>query len=129
MLFNTGELALVGDLPEGVLVEQGLVWVGHTTARILYLREGLNGALATLLVKAGRLGTVSVFRGADRVARDGASPDGSSEPLAESVRRALDRHHPTRLPEPFRHPQRQASEESSRAIFPLLSRPKDSPRD
>ena len=39
-----------------------------------------------------------------------------------------DRNDPARVLEPFRHPQRQASEESSRAIFPLLSRLKNSPR-
>jgi len=57
---------------------------------------------------------------ADRLARHARSPHGSPEPLAESVRGALDRLDPKGVPEPFRDPERTASEADSGLVFPLL---------
>ena len=56
------------------------------------------------------------------------SPHRSSEPLAKSIRRAPNRHAAAKVLEPFRDPQRQASEKNSHFIFSLLSRLQNSPR-
>jgi hypothetical protein len=50
---------------------------------------------------------------------------GASESLAESVRRTPDRLDTERLLEPFRDPQRPASQENARIVFRLLPRVED----
>jgi hypothetical protein len=49
------------------------------------------------------------------------SSHGPAQSVAESIRRTPDRLHPPGVPEPFRDPECQTSEEDAEKLFPLLS--------
>ena len=55
------------------------------------------------------------------------NPHGTTQPLAESLRRTSDRLNPKRLFEPFRDPEREAPEADSGLLFQVLPRVEDSP--